>query len=232
MAWSSPVPSGGYDHDFVDPPPDSLTCSVCLMPFRDPHMVDCCGAKYCESCIGRVKAASQPCPLCKQPFNSMVDRSKLRKVLSLKVRCSRKRDGCEWEGELRHLDEHEGESCDWALVRCQCGGRFPRRKLSEHELRECPQRPMDFVMDLSLHQVETKLTIEKDRHEREMAALREELKKQMEQQKKEFEFKLEQLKREVEEEIVPRVVPRVVESMRGNYCFHSTQSNTLNVLYF
>ena len=146
MAWSSPS-SGGYDYDFVDSPPNSLTCPVCLLPLRDPHLVSCCGAKFCESCIGRVKAAGSPCPLCNQPFVSLLDRGTFRKVLSLKVHCSRKRDGCKWEGELRHLENHEREECGWALVRCQCGGRFPRRKLSEHQLKECPQRPMDFVMD-------------------------------------------------------------------------------------
>ena len=37
-------------------------------------------------------------------LNTMLDKKKQRKVLNLKVRCSRKGDGCEWEGELRHLD--------------------------------------------------------------------------------------------------------------------------------
>ena len=32
-------PAGGYECDFVDPVPDSLSCAVCLLPFRDPHLV-------------------------------------------------------------------------------------------------------------------------------------------------------------------------------------------------
>ena len=32
----------------------------------------------------------------------MLDRSFQRKVLELKVRCSKKNDGCQWAGELRH----------------------------------------------------------------------------------------------------------------------------------
>ena len=171
MAWRTPY--GGYDCDFVDHPSESLTCAICLMPFRNPHILDCCGAKYCESCIGRVKAASQPCPICKQFFNSMVDRSKHREVLSLKVRCSRKTDGCDWKGELRHLEEHE-KGCTGAK-----------------------RQSMDAVMDRLMRHVETKLTIERECHQREIAALRQELTKQMEQHKKECEAQLEQVKKEI-----------------------------------
>ena len=133
---------GGYDYDYIDCPPESLTCPICLLPFRDPHMLDCCGAKYCEICIGRVKAAGQPCPLCKQNFNSMLDRVKQRKVLSLRVHCSNKKQWCVWQGELRHLDRHEKDECGWELVECrhQCGKQVPLRHLSQHEEEECPHQ--------------------------------------------------------------------------------------------
>ena len=80
----APLPVAGYENEFVDSIPDTLSCPVCLLPFRDPHLVSCCGAKFCESCIGR---AGQPCPLCKQEFTSLLDRSFQRKVLDLNVRC-------------------------------------------------------------------------------------------------------------------------------------------------
>ena len=165
------APTGGYDCDFVDPLPDSLTCPVCYLAFRDPHLLDCCGAKYCESCI---KAAGQPCPLCKQPFNTMVDKGFKRKVLDLKVSCSKKSGGCKWEGELRHLDEHEREECGWALVQCryECGGRFPRSQLAEHEHEECSQRPVVIKFESFARKMEEKLASEKECHQREMAAVR------------------------------------------------------------
>ena len=139
---------GGYDYDYIDCPPESLTCPICLLPFRDPHMLDCCGAKYCEICIGRVKAAGQPCPLCKQNFNSMLDRVKQRKVLSLRVHCSNKKQWCVWQGELRHLDRHEKDECGWELVECrhQCGKQVPLRHLSQHEEEECPHQSMSNSM--------------------------------------------------------------------------------------
>ena len=170
----APLPAGGYECDFVDAISESLSCPVCLLPFRDPHLVSCCGAKYCEPCIGRVKAAGQPCPLCKQQFVSLLDRSFQRKVLELKVRCSRKKDGCEWEGELRHLSDHEREECVWALVECgyHCGERLPRRQLAEHEQELCPQRPVDVKLESFMRKTE-------ERHMREMAAVREDHMREM-----------------------------------------------------
>ena len=77
----APLPVAGYENEFVDSIPDTLSCPVCLLPFRDPHLVSCCGAKFCEPCISRVKAAGQPCPLCIQEFVSLLDRGDQRKVV-------------------------------------------------------------------------------------------------------------------------------------------------------
>ena len=183
-------PAGGYDCDFVDPVPESLSCAVCLLPFRDPHLVSCCGKKYCAPCIGRVKAADQPCPVCKQDFTSMLDRDYQRKVLNLKVVCSRKKNGCQWVGELRHLDDHEREECGWAVVECsyQCGVHLPRRLMAEHEREACPQRTMDVKLEWFMKSVEREreefrntLTEERETHKKEV----EELKQLLAEQKKE-----------------------------------------------
>ena len=174
------LPVAGYENEFVDSIPDTLSCPVCLLPFRDPHLVSCCGAKFCEPCIGRVKAAGQPCPLCKQEFNTMLDRSFQRKVLELKVRCSKKNDGCQWAGELRHVVPHEREECGRAMVECsyQCGAHLPRRLMAGHEHDMCPRRPMDVKLECFMRLMETKLTTERERHERELSAVKEELRRE------------------------------------------------------
>ena len=166
--------------DFVDPVPESLSCAVCLLPFRDPHLVSCCGAKYCEPCICRVKAADQPCPLCKQDFESMLDKECQRQVLNLQVVC--KKNGCQWVGELRHLEQHQREECGWAVVECsyQCGAHLPRRLMDEHELGLCPQRPMDVKLEWIMKSMETKMMNERERLEKDMNVMREEHKKEME----------------------------------------------------
>ena len=50
----APLPNStsAHDCDFVDTIPESLLCPVCFLPFRGsgPHLVSCCGAKYCEPC--------------------------------------------------------------------------------------------------------------------------------------------------------------------------------------
>ena len=43
------APQGGYyDVDFIDPPPDSLQCPVCLSTLKQPHILSCCSSHMCE----------------------------------------------------------------------------------------------------------------------------------------------------------------------------------------
>ena len=98
-------------------------------------------------------------------------------MLNVKVVCSKKNGGCQWVvDELRHLDRHEREECGWTVVECsyQCGAHLPRRLMAEHKRDACPQRPMDVKLEWFMKSKETKLTTERERHEREMAAVREE----------------------------------------------------------
>ena len=210
--------TGGYDRDFVNPPPDSLTCPICHLPFRDPHLLSCCGANFCESCIKRVKEAGKPCPLCKQSFTSMLNKGIQRAVLDLKVHCSRKKDGCEKVCELRHLDKHEREECGWALAQCRykCG-RIPRCQLVEHEVDECPLRPMDVKLKSSMRKKE-------ECHQREMAAVREQMTRELDEQKQEYEAKMEQQKKEYEAKM-----KQSLKEMRGELhkCCNGRPDNSL-----
>ena len=219
--------AGGYQAEFVESIPEILSCSICFLPFRDPHLVSCCGAKFCEPCIERVKSAGQPCPLCrKQEFISLLDRSLQRKVLEMKVCCSRKKDGCQWVGELRHLVPHEKEECGWAVVECsyQCGAHLPRRLMDEHLLDECLQRPIDAKLEsftrkiekqlglevkkmetklMTQHEreikkLETKLADEKEQHEREMKAMKTELTAKLATESERYEKELITLKERME----------------------------------
>ena len=169
---------------------------MCLLPFRDPHLVSCCGKKYCAPCIGRVKEAGQPCPVCKQDFISLLDRDYQRRVLNLKVVCSRKKNGCQWVGELSQLDHHEREECGWAVVECsyQCGAHLPRRLMAEHKHDECSQRPMDIKLEWFMKSMETKLTTERERHVREVAAVREEFKNTLTEERETHNMEMEELK--------------------------------------
>ena len=168
------VSLGGFDCEFIDSVPDSLQCPVCFLPFRDPQMLDCCGAKFCSSCIEKVKTDHKPCPICRHTtFNAMLDKNKQRKVLGLRVYCTRKSNGCEWVGELRCLEKHMTETCDWAEVSCRyCDQKVFHCCRTSHEQEECPQRPAKLKMDSLRRTVELRLISE-------MGSLKQELKREM-----------------------------------------------------
>ena len=143
---------GGYDYEFVAPPPKSLECSVCLLTLRDPHVISCCGNEFCQACIERVQRDGKPCPLCNEPsFTTFLHKKLVREVNALVVRCPQKELGCDWEGELgqvkKHLNPGEGtsEGCGYVQVTCSygCGVELTRRQLPKHELEICPKRPVE-----------------------------------------------------------------------------------------
>ena len=168
---------GGYDCEFVDSIPDSLSCSVCLLAFRNPHLLDCCGIKLCEVCVVRIEAAGQPCPYCRSDnYKHIADPSIRRQVLGKQVYCERRNKGCEWVGELRHLEEHRIKECGWAMVQCRyhCSDQVIRHQLAQHELEECPQRPMEVKLESFMRRMD-------ERHKKELVAIREEYATKIEQ---------------------------------------------------
>ena len=167
----------GYDCDFIDTVPDSLSCCLCLLPLRDPHLLDCCGVKMCAPCISRIETAGQPCPHCRERFVlHMLDKGTARQVLSLKTRCSRKRryNDCEWEGELRHLRRHVEDECGRTLVECRysCGESIPRRQLVVHE-EQCENSALNIKKRFDLLRA-----LAEERYKREMRDLEEKITKQ------------------------------------------------------
>ena len=79
MASSNAQNLKGYDHQFVDPPPDDLHCLICLSVARDPHQINCCGKVLCRVCLDEHKRYSNDCPQCRMEINSFADkRSELK----------------------------------------------------------------------------------------------------------------------------------------------------------
>ena len=89
---------GGYECIFVENPPQHLQieCSVCLCILKEPWLVDCCGNRFCRTCIQPIQSQHKPCPLCGVPFtNSVVDKQLQRTLSNLQVFCSHKEAGCD-----------------------------------------------------------------------------------------------------------------------------------------
>ena len=158
---------GGYDYEFVNPPPNSLECSICLLTLRDPHVISCCGNHFCHTCIGRIQGDHKPCPLCNEPnFTTFLHKGVKREVNALMIRCRWRHLGCDWEGELGQLEEHlhpgagsRGKGCGYVIIECvyKCGDRFERRMIQDHELDTCPRRPMEVQMSRLARKFEASL---------------------------------------------------------------------------
>ena len=147
---------GGYDCEFVTEPPDvfQTECPVCLQIPKEPCVISCpCGKEFCRDCIERIKKANKPCPLCnKTDFTFLRHHGSERYLKAQEVWCSHKKNGCEWMGKLGEFEKHLNENpsqenqvngCQFVEIKCvhECGGRFLRRNLTTHQIKECPQRP-------------------------------------------------------------------------------------------
>ena len=146
---SSEYNEGGYDYEFVDTPTDSLVCKICHFPSRDPHLSTCCGHTFCKSCLIKAKkstALTNACPMCRtKRFTCFLNKQNERAVLSLRVRCTNSKTGCDWIGEVGDITGHliKASGCKYEVVRCpnSCGKTFERQYLVNHVEKECPRRP-------------------------------------------------------------------------------------------
>lgn len=161
---------GGYDPEvipFVEKPPEDLECPLCLVVLKNPFLVECCGHHFCETCIGRVKAAGQPCPMCSNPIPNMIlDRKTMRLVEGLKVYCKERGKGCQWSGELRYSNEHIPQ-CMFSMMECSygCKQQFPRHEWENH-MESCPRSPVEVQLRGFRRSVDTRLAALERNNER------------------------------------------------------------------
>ena len=140
---------GGYDYDYVTPPPDSLICKICRFPSQDPHMTLCCGHVFCKACVSRVEGGT--CAMCRstkrQQYKLYKNKQVERDVLGLQIFCINKEKGCKWQGEVNniikgHLERGCIDGCQFEDVKCSngCGEMVQRRHFTFHIKNECPHR--------------------------------------------------------------------------------------------
>ena len=140
----------GYACEFVDVISKELQteCSICLHVLRDPHMVDCCGYRFCQQCIEKVLSDFKSCPLCNHRLpTAIADKQLSRTLRQKKVRCTHKEEGCKWVGELSALDEHldvtkRMDGCTFKFIRCSfCSSMLRLDRIGDHEA-SCPRKPV------------------------------------------------------------------------------------------
>ena len=150
-------------YDFVEPP-EEFFCPVSFTVLLEPYQTQCCANQLSQETYQRLQG--QPCPVCREEnLAAMKDNFHKRRVLSLKVRCPHKAEGCEWQGELRSLEQHlntnsSAGECRYVDVDCPyaCGERVQRRSLEEHKSQRCPLRPFtcQYCSHKATHQEVTK----------------------------------------------------------------------------
>ena len=145
----------GYDCEFAAEVPSNCKCPICENVLRDPYRVSCCEEEYCKACIEQVLRDNRHCPKCDDDNDIDISEGKRTKryIDQLRCRCSNRREGCEWEGELRQLDDHLNENptnenqlngCDFTRVCCRfCHEMFPRNEMGEHQENACQSRPFN-----------------------------------------------------------------------------------------
>ena len=142
---------GGYACEFIDVIPKELQteCSICLHVLKDPHMVDCCGNRFCRTCIDtHLSKNDNYCPLCKHHLPlTVADKQLARTLRQKRVSCTHREEGCKWTGELSLLDEHldftkRMEGCSFKSLMCSyCDLSFRSSHIESHELR-CLKKPV------------------------------------------------------------------------------------------
>lgn len=122
---------------------DLLKCSSCDKVARELSIISCCGEHFCQPYIKYLRERNKNCPKCDgREFIDTPSKKIQNEISKLTVFCSLKDRGCDWEGQVRDFDEHEGK-CEHAIVQCpkDCGlNQIKRGKLAEHLESECPKR--------------------------------------------------------------------------------------------
>ena len=90
----------------------------------------------------RSPAPRVQCPMCRsEDFSTVANKQNERVIKSLRVVCTNKDKGCDWQGEINNITGHLGSSrgCSFEEVKCSndCGQLLQRRHLPDHTANEC-----------------------------------------------------------------------------------------------
>ncbi len=144
---AGPLPSRGYENDFVGEVLEDFYCKKCALVARNLTITNCCGESFCYVCIADTRDLGQPCPVCEETAFTTFEQVKNRKRISnLQTYCSMKERGCVWSGTLDQLDTHLDphlDNCQYVDTKCplNCLQTIPKNKVDQHVAQECTKRP-------------------------------------------------------------------------------------------
>lgn len=134
-------------YSFVEEPPEDFMCMICAKLLTEPHVTECCGQHFCQSCLGKwfERQGKKICPHCRsETFTHILYLPLKRKIQALKVFCPNKKYGC---GATVSVSDFKGhvEACDFATVICELGCRTSmlKKDLKQHSTNKCPKRKVN-----------------------------------------------------------------------------------------
>jgi len=146
--------------DFVEPPNESLVCTICAAPFVAPMELGC-EHIFCEDCVYEHLSCGLPsassCPKCRRQVESIKPVPRLLNQLldELEVDCPNKDSGCSLSLKRYIVNDHVGKYCKYEELQCpksNCSGSIQRMFLDKgclHTHVEC-EVCSDLVMEKDL----------------------------------------------------------------------------------
>ena len=135
------------DYEFVEDPPEELTCSICMKALCEPHLMNCCGQQFCEHCLEKWLLKNKTCPHCRQEsFHHMHMQPTSRKIGNLKVYCPNKQHGCKVVLKISEYEQHlsttDDRGCLYVKLKCpnDCTAEVFHGEMQGHIQKECPRR--------------------------------------------------------------------------------------------
>lgn len=121
-----------------------LMCDSCETVARDLSLIICCGGggQYCGPYLQTLKRDGRPCPHCGKELAFIALQKQRTEILGSRVFCDMKQQGCNWEGEVQDLDQHQ-DICEHVYIPCtkRCGLlQIKRGQMEEHLQSACPER--------------------------------------------------------------------------------------------
>jgi hypothetical protein len=109
--------STSLEYTFADPVPEDFICPVCQDTLRQAVFTDCCGNRFCKSCLVNTEICQdKSCPMCRsKAFQFYPDMFTQRKINRLRVNCTN--EECKWVGECEHLQRHLDQECSFTKTK-------------------------------------------------------------------------------------------------------------------
>ena len=126
-------------------PQDDFFCPICYELLLHPILFIKCGHQVCYTCNSQL--LKDECPTCREPnvlSSGLLNKHFQRQVMSVKVYCDNREQGCEWKGELRYLQDHlnpDKKECKVFPCSFVCGSSVCVDEMKNHKRQECVKRP-------------------------------------------------------------------------------------------